>query len=61
MNQESKTTGQAPVAVGVSAGQEPIKYETGKGCLLFVVIGLVLLGVMVGMIVVLGDPTPIAG
>ena len=61
MNQESKAAGQVPGAVGVSAGQEPIKYETGKGCILFVVIGLVLLGVMVGMIVVLGDPTPIAG
>lgn len=61
MNQESKSAGQVPGAVGVSAGQERVKYETGKGCLVFVLVGLVLFGIMVGMIVVLGDPTPIAG
>jgi len=61
MNQESKAAGQVPGAVGVSAGQESVKYETGKGCLVFVLVGLVLFGIMVGMIVVLGDPTPIAG
>jgi hypothetical protein len=61
MSQQAKTTGQAPAAVGASGAQEPVKYETGKGCLVFVLVGLVLFGLMIGTIVVFGDPTPITG
>lgn len=61
MNQQLKTTGQVPAAMGVSGMEQPVKYETGKGCLVFVLVGLALFGLMVAMIVVLGDPTPVAG
>jgi|TARA_R110000782_G_scaffold102483_10_gene189602 hypothetical protein len=56
MNQESKNAGASP-AVNVST--ESTKYETGKGCLVFVLIGVVLAGMTAGVIVLLSDPTAV--
>ncbi len=65
MNQDGKTAGPGPGAIvdGVagSAERPAVKYETGKGCLIFVLVGLALAGVVTALIVLLGDPPPIAG
>lgn len=61
MNQSMSGAGPKPAVVEVPPVQKPVKYETGKGCLMFVLIGLVLLALTVGAIVLLGDPTGAAG
>lgn len=57
MNQNLERTGMSPGAVVVPVMNEPVRYETGKGC-------LVLTACVVGMLVViflaiglLGDPS----
>lgn len=50
------------------AGTEPalnqsaqkIEYESGKGCLIFVLLGIVLAGMIAGAIMLLGEPATVA-
>jgi hypothetical protein len=56
MSQESKPAGDRPAA---NVSTEPVRYETGKGCLVFVLIGVVLAGMTAGVIVLLSDPTTV--
>lgn len=61
MSQSMSGAGPKPAVVDVPPVQKPVKYETGKGCLMFVLIGLVLFGLMFASIVIFGEPTPVAG
>lgn len=47
---------QAPRAVEPAGAGEPARYETGRGCLGFVLLGLLLIGLVVGAVVLFGDP-----
>lgn len=39
---------------------QKIEYESGKGCLIFALIGIVLLGMTAVTIMLLGEPTTVA-
>lgn len=38
------------------AGSQPVRYDSGKGCLMFILLGAVLLGIVVAAIVLFGQP-----
>lgn len=61
MSHSMNDAGTKPAVVEVAPVQAPVKYETGKGCLMFVLIGLVLLALTVGAILLFGDPTGVGG
>jgi hypothetical protein len=44
-----------PAPNGVQGLPEPVRYETGKGCLSFVLIGAVLAAIVATVIVLFGD------
>jgi hypothetical protein len=52
---DSVQPGQPGASLPESPNQ-PVRYNSGKGCLLFVVLGAVLLGIVVAAIVLFGQP-----
>ena len=57
MNQNLERTGMSPGAVDVPVMNEPVRYETGKGCLLLTAVLVGLLVLMILAIGLLGDPS----
>ncbi|MCC5822353.1 MAG: hypothetical protein LAT64_06430 [Phycisphaerales bacterium] len=55
MEKNTERPGQHPGAAGVS-GQEPVRYENGKGCLVLSILLVSVLLMMALAIVLLGDP-----
>ena len=62
-NKDSGTTGPGLGVAGVSVQSVdgPVKYETAKGCMSFVLIALALVAVTVIVIVLASDPATVAG
>lgn len=63
MESNQDRAGVGPGVVDVVAGVEGKKteYQTGKGCLMFLLLGLVLVGITVAVIVLASDPATVVG
>jgi hypothetical protein len=46
---------------GVVNGSGKVEYQTGKGCLMFALVALVLIVITVGVIMLAGDPATVVG
>jgi hypothetical protein len=59
MNNENERTGRGPGATDAPGEPPAVQYETGKGCLIFVLIGLALAALTAAAIVLLSDPATV--
>lgn len=60
-NQDRAGVGPGVVDVVTGVEVQKVEYQTGRGCLMFVLLGLVLLGITVAVIVLASDPATVAG
>lgn len=61
MESDQDRAGVGPMDVPVGVNGQRVEYQTGKGCLMFALVGLVVAALMVGLILMAGDPVAVEG
>lgn len=56
LNQSDPVHPSQPGSSPSESPSQPARYDSGKGCLMFVVLGVVLVGIVVAAIVLFGQP-----
>lgn len=56
LNTQDPSRSHPPAAPSAGTPDQPVQYDSAKGCLIFIVLGAVLLGIVIAAVVMFGQP-----